>query len=541
MASGDHDYLDYPIGPSDGPVQVIRLSNFSLADHLQKLAEEAEKNNPFIPPIGCPIAKLPNELLSQIFTIGAEADDEDEEEEADMMNMFEDDESDSGDDDEPEHEFQVLVSHVCRRWRDVALQTPTLWTTLDFSDGPPFHKSRTWIERSKECPLDIDLDCTDVAPRKKQRLPDGRITPDDLPAVRDLIMPHLARWRTFEFMANDFTVVHNLMLTLAGAGEATHLEALQLYHYEDTEQYETFAPPALKAPLVPFGGRAPALVHLALWGIHVDWEACHFLEGLKVLELAYHAMDVRPSYENLVRILHRSPELETLTLCLSGPGGEPKEWPKDVVEIPSVTTLVLAFHDCDYISDLMQRFSFPNLKSLALDFDAEDYSTFINQLAGPSPGQTQSFLGGLISLKISGLQCNLDALNKFYSALSNLTALSLNCYHLDEVFFTNLFPPEHGSAPKSRDVRTGVWLPRLDTLTTSGIDGSQMHELVLARRDHPIKRVNMDMDDDVDERDEAWLRSALEHFDFFEGSEDEDDDENEVVEFDDDDADDHSF
>lgn len=31
------------------------------------------------------------------------------------------------------------------------------------------------------------------------------------------------------------------------------------------------------------------LKHVALWGVHLDWERASFLEGLEDLELAYHS------------------------------------------------------------------------------------------------------------------------------------------------------------------------------------------------------------------------------------------------------------
>lgn len=78
----------------------------------------------------CPVDGLPNELLAYIFTLGVEAqrgrdedDDGTEEEDEEKFDWdADDDEDDDDDDDQPESEFQILVSHVCRRWREVAIQ-----------------------------------------------------------------------------------------------------------------------------------------------------------------------------------------------------------------------------------------------------------------------------------------------------------------------------------------------------------------------------------------------------------------------------------
>ncbi|KAI0269814.1 hypothetical protein BC834DRAFT_1014196 [Gloeopeniophorella convolvens] len=523
--------------------------NFSLQDHFEKLEkrrrEAFERPNPFIPPKeGCPIDSLPNELLSYIFTLGTEAEedgdeDEDEEDQEMFMDILGQGSSDDGDDDESQLSFQVLVSHVCQRWRKIAINSSTLWTHLDFAEGPPFDKSRAWLERSKECPLDIEIDCTidddddDSGPEDEEeeeeagdtgaddslrRLP-GRITPGDLPVVRDMILPHAARWRIFELMVNDYHIMHGILSTLASVPAAPQLQALRLYHYDDNEDYAHFSPAHLRAPFAPFGGAAPALVQLALWGVHVDWAACAFLEGLEELELAYHAQDVRPPYDVFVRALQRSPALHILTLCASGPAGEPEDWPTDVVELPSVKHLVLAFIDPPHAGALLRRLVFPGLTSLALDFEAEDYGALLAQLTRPSPGLQHSICQHLLELKISGMQCSRAAATQFYQALPNLVTLNLNCYHLDAHFFDLLHVVRaEGGAPPS------CHLPRLETLTTAGVTGAQMRELVRQRAEvRPLKRVLMDHGVDVSPEDEDYLRRHVESLEYFDASDDEDD------------------
>ncbi|KAI0304438.1 hypothetical protein B0F90DRAFT_1588206, partial [Multifurca ochricompacta] len=523
--------------------------------------------NPFLPPSeGTPVDTLPNELLSYIFTLGSEAeedgdddddddddddeddDDDDEDEEEDDDDDDDDDSDDDDDDDDDNGEddeedtpvdepgklrlpFKVLVSHVCRRWRIVAIQTPKLWTHLDFSEGSPFDKSRTWLERSKECPLDIELDCTvdeeaeaedsddqvdvssnDELDNKKNKSP-NRISPLDLPIVRDLILPHSSRWRVFELMVNDFQIMYGILSTLASIPEAPQLQALRLYHYDDNEDYVVFSPKHLEQPFAPFCGRAPNLVQVALWGVHVDWQACAFLRGLEELELAYHAKNVRPPYEIFVPILQGSPDLHILTLCASGPAGNPEDWPMDVIELPSVKHLVLAFIEPSYVSALMKRLVFPNLSSLALDFDPDDYSSFLELLARPTPHQRHSLCQNLIDLKVSGMQCSNAALDTFYAALPNLTSLNLIATTYKTIF----------SNISTQNDPVGYYLPKLETLTTYGISGEQMRDLVSQRTTPSLKRVLMDSGADVTSAEEAWLRANVGTFDFFDGSDDEDD------------------
>src|SRR6266403_184744 len=543
-------------------IRVIQFPNFSIEEHLENLqCEAARRKAPFVPPTsGTPINALPNELLSYIFTLGSGA-----EEQGDDNDDDDDDEDDDEEVSKDEHRlrlpFKVLVSHVCRRWRTVSVETSTLWTFLDFAEGPPFEKSRTWIERSKGCPLDIELDCTVdeddansdesddrtdadvyssdelVAPEDRVAMPGGpapvktketrslgRVSPADLPVVRDLILPHVARWRVFELMVNDYQIMSGILSTLAAIPEAPQLQVLRLYHYDDNDDYDHFRPPHLKQPFAPFCGRAPSLLEVALWGVHVDWEACAFLRGLEELELAYHAKDVRPPYEIFFRILEGSPDLHNLTLCASGPAGNPEEWPLDAIELPSVKHLILAFIEPSYASALMKRLVFPNLSTLALDFDTFDYSLFLAQLTRPAPNQRHSLCHNLVDLKISGMQCLPAALATFYAALPNLVSLNLNCYHIPRLFFEYLYP-----GLSDDDEIAGCYLPKLETLTTSGICGGEMRDLLSKRKAVPLKHVLMDSAADVDIEVEDCLRREVETFEFFDGSDDEDEDEDDPV------------
>ena len=88
----------------------------------------------------------------------------------------------------PHHdgEFPTLVSHVCRHWRLVAISTPALWTSLEFAEGPPYEKSKTWVERSKDCDLDICIDFTydDAEPGAARPI-------NDLSRMLDIVAPQI--------------------------------------------------------------------------------------------------------------------------------------------------------------------------------------------------------------------------------------------------------------------------------------------------------------------------------------------------------------
>jgi len=75
----------------------------------------------------------------------------------------------------------VVASHINRRFLEVAIGTPTLWTNLDFSlmKSPLLD---TMLERSGTCLVDIYLQHHD---------------PVVFNHMRARIIPHVGRWRVF--------------------------------------------------------------------------------------------------------------------------------------------------------------------------------------------------------------------------------------------------------------------------------------------------------------------------------------------------------
>jgi hypothetical protein len=104
--------------------------------------EEAEITN-----LSTPVSSLPNEILGEIFRY--------------MKDSY-------NDDNIPDI---VVVSHVTRHWRNVALSNPSLWDTirLDASD-PSMDLPIAFLTRSKPCTLDITLGFPDDAPMSSLRM-----------------------------------------------------------------------------------------------------------------------------------------------------------------------------------------------------------------------------------------------------------------------------------------------------------------------------------------------------------------------------------
>lgn len=510
-------------------------------------------DNPFLPPRDgrCLINQLPPELLAHIFLLGtveyADQDDEDEEEEEeDEGDSDSEDENDEDDEEDEEPAFEMLVSHVCPLWREVALDTPSLWTRINFSEGMPYEKSRMYLERSKGVPVDISVDVTrDEGDEEEADIPPAS---DELEAILKLILPHAFHWRLLDLAVSNYDLMHSALVGMGNCPAAPMLEVLELYHYEEAEEAEEFTPPKFKnQDFVLFHGNAPNLQFVALWGVHLNWAESRFLSGLLDLELAYHAPDVRPTFKEFARILRDSPELATLSLCQTGPVGGPVDWlasitdlsPDDVrqdvlsstpspittLSVPSLKGLVLAFLEPEYATALMERLVLPNLVSLAVDFEEVDCSAFLQTLVRPSHVTGKSLLAGLEALKISGLPCDDTCIiADAYAAMVNLRSLNLNFGYISEAWHSLLAKePLAAGGSHQQQQQQVTFLPRLESLTTAGLDGPRVREVAETRKAMglPLKSLYINEEDDVEEDDERWFEENVDDFQRFEGSDEE--------------------
>lgn len=226
---------------------------------------------------------------------------------------------------------------------------------------------------------------------------------------------------------------------------------------------------------------------------------------------------------------------------------------------------MLAYHPCNYITPLIARLSLPNLSTLALDYDTEDFTEFVlDGLLAPrrsssTYGGCASMVAGLEGLKISELNCTQEAIIKLYDAMPNLKMLNIDAHRLDGLFFSLLdpsipspssdglsLPPSTAPPPTPTSTTTTpntanntpptvpakkLYLPSLETLSTRGVPGPHLRSLITSRRaaGHPLKRLLVEMEDDIGTGDEAWLRGNVDEFAWFEGSDDGDEEEEDVV------------
>ncbi|KAI6007495.1 hypothetical protein EDC04DRAFT_2582764 [Pisolithus marmoratus] len=568
------------------------------------------QNNPLVLPSDgpCPIDRLPPEILSLIFEHGTAAYNLEETDEEGPMtwNDFLEHHGEDGREEEPSeqksqaqeeqggHEtkvineegsdsdcgrsgydselpsdsevlssFQVIVSHVCRHWRTVALETPSLWTTIKVSSGdrPPFERVTAFLERSKSLPLDICIDSVfpdDLSDNEDEPV---ELLIDDLQVLCTLLIPHVPRWGSLEVRVASYEHMYKFLRAVSDPSvpPASQLRALELYHHDESDNdISTFPEPDFSDHFTLFSGSAPRLRNLTLWGVHVDWtQGWLRSSNLVELELAYHTQDVRPDSSAFSAMLHAAaPTLEKLCLEMSGPSGEwiiepgAPEWSVDAnnpILLPKLIQLELGFSPPSEVIALLRKLCLPSLKALALNFDNGDYTDLVACLVGPSSTtsavtanslskeQPRNLLRGLEALKIAGLPCSEESAGQMYNELVNLESLTLYMHHLPSTFFRNLYPQPspklEETGPRDPTVSYRTPLPRLTTLFLSDVSGHAVRRFVHERQwiGMPLRRVFVEEDTYITSEEESWLKENLEKFDYFEGSDDEDDEEYESV------------
>src|ERR1700691_1697848 len=147
-----------------------RIDNIEAQERdVRKLRRVARDGQAHIINTLSPVDSLPNEILAMIFEAGHTAD-------SSFISLFE-----------------VTISHVIRRWRDVAVNTVSLWTRIDVLPTAYKH-AVTYLGRSKMCFIDVRIG-------SKERL--WHAAPAN--ALVDVMtaISHVCRWRSFSVSSDS--------------------------------------------------------------------------------------------------------------------------------------------------------------------------------------------------------------------------------------------------------------------------------------------------------------------------------------------------
>ncbi|OBZ65224.1 hypothetical protein A0H81_14693 [Grifola frondosa] len=190
----------------------------------------------------------------------------------------------------------ISVSHVCRTWREVAIDCPKLWSTIYVAGGAPIIWIKEQLLRSKRIPLTVLAD-------SETSLLDQSIQ-DRRGELEGLVMTESPRIFELRLRAD----VRKLKLLRMGAPV---LQKLVLVNdTRDDNRDDTGVIPNLL-----FDGETPSLVHLEIHYYPSSWDHSLLSPNLMHLEISArneYQFDLR----GMLAALERMPLLETLGLVL---------------------------------------------------------------------------------------------------------------------------------------------------------------------------------------------------------------------------------
>ncbi|KAG9003670.1 hypothetical protein FRB94_002993 [Tulasnella sp. JGI-2019a] len=331
--------------------------------------------------------------------------------------------------------FGRLVSHVCRRWRRVALDSPILWSQLVFDrDGSDtFEHERLCLGRSYGAPLDVEISGKAFAESKDVHT--------RMRKVMQLIEPHAGRWKSLKLSnipENAFIVLGDRLAHLA----VPNLETLTVSH-------RSWKPRNANWKFRPFlSTGAPRLKNLTLRSVPFEWDSSllHNLHKLTLDVLGLTWSDRVFVATKVYTLLSQSPELmELVVSSMGGFMGSPARgglhateaaWPIPVplAGVPSICRPKLTklfIESAQVIDTILQSVQMPALKALPVKYRmSPSMAPFLTQYNG---------LSGLTELNIdSGCVLKPEGTPVHKQHIAMLSDLLLALPSVEQLGFQNI-------------------------------------------------------------------------------------------------------
>ncbi|KAJ3512158.1 hypothetical protein NMY22_g15416 [Coprinellus aureogranulatus] len=322
----------------------------------------------------CPAALLPAEILTHIFAIHRRQHQLEDEGYLNIPKMT---------------LGWILVTHVCRRWRDVAVSCPTLWSELSFWK-PAF--THIMLQRSRDAPLSVQFHC-------KNR------PSEELQKVFFKVLSQTSRLREVRLYAAD-------------EGPMTFASILALFH-NPAPCLETFALSDLsdlpqELPKSFLGGYAPRLRNLTLHPSPAHLWKTLPLGSTSLTKLMVRLVDdeTRPAFDDFAAGLSHMPSLVTLIIFSHLPLGpisfsqlDQYQGGHTSVVLPALESLTL-YDDIYSAHGFFSRVKMPRLTSIEMLLrcdtgDADALSPFLAAVEASSGGMARGNVGAFQILEHS--------------------------------------------------------------------------------------------------------------------------------------------
>lgn len=279
----------------------------------------------------------------------------------------------------------IAISHVCRRWREIAIGYPHLWANIILSN-------RSWttamLERSKPLPIVISAAF------------EGR-------PLRAALLDALSQVSRARELVLEVTMLHHLLESFKDQ-PAPSLESLRLV------QSVGMSPCVL--PDDVFGGHTPVLQELELDRVTIQWSSSLLRPRLTHLEIRNPHRDFLPSMTQMLDVLATMSHLDTLILSNALPPCHIAQHfditnPNRTLPLPSVTKLHLVGTpgECSQFLNrvmipvdaelIFECIHFPSTRDLTLIIDLIE-NAITRHMMAQRQGEVQTRAGAIESMSI---------------------------------------------------------------------------------------------------------------------------------------------
>ncbi|KAJ6456554.1 hypothetical protein C8R47DRAFT_996260, partial [Mycena vitilis] len=323
-----------------------------------------------------PINSLPVELLAYVFVLGTHESEASKAE--DECQPF----------DSESVKAPLVYASVSRHWRDVALSTPALYTSLCIT--PELFREvggkevldttgvSAYLALSRNYLVDILIDARDQD-WDFDAEDSAWFSAEHMKTAMGVLLPHIGRWRSLSILTDVYAPMHAALHPLEkylNACGAPHLESLRLMRCDAYAAHGDVVSPedAFLSSVTDSAILLPRIRHLTLRGVPAAWGplAAVLPSCLHTLDLSYYPVAAQPSVPELACLLTAAPQLSRLVMNSSGPAlPDPSsmDMPTESapVSLPLLSSLTLGYTTASSALALLGILAAPRLHTLALE------------------------------------------------------------------------------------------------------------------------------------------------------------------------------
>lgn len=250
--------------------------------------------------------------------------------------------------------YEVMISHVSSHWRDVALDTPQLWTRIDIYSLHSLAWIPSYLARSSTLPIDVRFDIWQ-SDRSSSSIPAATTI---LPLI-EATLPHIERWQSLMLFTYQRRTARTILSRMSKATAPT-LQRLRV----SVDGSDDFGPSNNDATVDTFfAGGASQLLCAEIDGL---WYLPP-LGNLTALELHASIEALPLSYIDFSIIANTAPHLAHL--AIRGVV-DVSRWPTPAalaLEMPSIRSLLFSNENM-FSTIFLTSVAVPNLQSLWMDY-----------------------------------------------------------------------------------------------------------------------------------------------------------------------------